>query len=125
MRGDDGFGPKLIAALRGRTKAAVFDCGTAPENYIIPILNSSPGTVILLGAEDFKAYPGDVEVFGTDRIRDVPRLIVDLFRTGDSNLNIFMVAMQPKDTSFGAVLSEETKTGIEKLQRIFVKLLCQ
>ncbi len=133
LRGDDGFGPKLIEALNGRVEAAVFDCGTAPENYIIPILSSNPGTIILLDACDFNGSPGEARVFDIEEIsskglaiHDIsPRLIADLFKTGDSKINIFMVAIQPKDTSFGSALSGEIRAGIERLQKILSQLLCQ
>jgi hydrogenase 3 maturation protease len=61
MRGDDGFGPKLIESLKKRsTKAILFDCGTVPENYIFPILATSCDTVILVDAADFDSFFGRV-----------------------------------------------------------------
>ncbi len=131
LRGDDGFGPKLIEALKGGVKAVIFDCGTAPENYIIPILNSNPGTVILLDAADFRASPGDIGVFSMEDISSMsfsthnssPRLLADLFRTGDSKINIFMVVMQPKNISFGENLSDEVRRGIEELKDVLLKIL--
>ena len=131
LRGDDGFGPKLIEALKGSVKAAIFDCGTAPENYIIPILNSNPDTVILLDAADFRGSPGDIGVFNMEEISNMgfsthnssPRLLADLFKTGDAGLNIFMVVMQPKNISFGENLSDEMKRGIERLKKVFLKVL--
>ncbi|MDD5495957.1 MAG: hypothetical protein PHP46_02505, partial [Candidatus Omnitrophica bacterium] len=42
IRGDDGLGPKFIEMIRARRlNIHLFDCGTAPENYIFPILSSS------------------------------------------------------------------------------------
>lgn len=131
LRGDDGFGPKLISALKGTVAAELFDCGTAPENYIIPILNANPGTVVFLDAADFGRPPGEISVFDMSEISGIsfsthntsPRLLADLFRTGDSKLNIFMVVVQPKNLSFGENLSAEVKAGIERLRGIFSKLL--
>ena len=53
IRGDDGLGPKLIEFLKSRPiNADLFDCGTAPENYIFPILSTSCDTVVLVDASD-------------------------------------------------------------------------
>jgi hydrogenase 3 maturation protease len=132
LRGDDGFGPKLIEALKeGGLKVSLFDCGTAPENYIIPILDSSPSTVILLDAADFGSQPGAVGVFDMHEVENVsfsthntsPRLLADLFRTGNSALNIFMVVAQPRNIAFGENLSDEMKKAIETLSGIFLEIL--
>jgi hydrogenase 3 maturation protease len=132
LRGDDGFGPKLIEALKGGgLKASLFDCGTAPENYIIPILDSSPSTVILLDAADFGSLPGVVGVFDMREVERIsfsthntsPRLLADLFRTGNSALNIFMVVAQPRNIAFGENLSDEMKKAIETLSGIFLEIL--
>jgi hydrogenase 3 maturation protease len=121
----------LIEALKGKVAACLFDCGTAPENYIIPILNSNPDTVILLDAADFGRAPGDIDVFEMSEVLSVgfsthnssPRLLADLFKIGKSDLNIFMVVTQPKNISFGENLSDEIKRSIEYLKDIFTKIL--
>ncbi len=132
IRGDDGFGPTLVEVLKaGAVAASLFDCGTAPENYILPILSSNPDTIILLDAADFGSPPGDIGIFEMSEVSNVgfsthnssPRLLADLFTTGDSTLNIFMVVMQPKNTSFGEGVSEEVKSGIERMKRIFAHVL--
>ena len=130
LRGDDGFGPKLIESLKGSVDASLFDCGTAPENYIIPILNSNPRTVILLDAADFGSPPGEVDVFEIDSVSNrgfsthnmSPRMLADLMKTGASGLNIFLVAVQPKNIAFGEKMSEEVMRGMERLKDVFVEV---
>ena len=132
MRGDDGFGPKLIESLKKKnTRANLFDCGTVPENYIFPILNSSCDTVILADAADFKMAPGSAKVLtlselsgaGLSTHNSSIRLFTDLLMTGKDGLNIFAVSMQPKSIAFGSVLSEEMREGIDKLTDIFTEAL--
>ena len=131
LRGDDGLGPKLIDTLKGAVAANLFDCGTAPENYIIPILNANPGSLVFLDAADFGSTPGAIGVFDMSEVSGIsfsthntsPRLLADLFKTGDARLNIFMVVVQPKSISFGEGLSEEAKAAIERLKRIFSSIL--
>ena len=132
MRGDDGFGPKLIESLKKKkTRANLFDCGTVPENYIFPILNSSCDTVILVDAADFKMTPGSTKILSLSELSGAGlsthnssiRLFTDLLMTGKDNLNIFAVSMQPKTIVLGSILSEEIREGIDRLTDIFVEAL--
>ncbi len=132
IRGDDGFGPKLIEMLKGRSiDAFLFDCGTAPENYILPIVSTSSDTIILIDTANLGVKPGEMKVLDSGDISNVsfsthspsPRLFVDLLRTGQDNLNIFIVSIQPKMTSLGEGLSVEVKNSLSILADIFVEAL--
>ena len=134
LRGDDGFGPKFIEALKNKNiKAALFDCGTAPENYIFPILSTSCDTVILIDAADFGTAPGDIKVLGLNEVSNAsfsthnpsPRLFVDLLKTGRNGLNIFIISIQPKTTAFGESLSKEVKSSLDSLTGIFTGIFAQ
>jgi len=130
IRGDDGLGPKLIEVLKskGLSKATLFDCGTVPENYIFPILTASCDTIVLVDAADTKEAPGAIGVFGLEEISGVsfsthnpsPRLFTDLLKTGNENVNIFVVTVQPKSTAIGQPLSEEVLAALNKLSGIFL-----
>ena len=131
IRGDDGLGPKLIEVLkqRGLAKAALFDCGTVPENYIFPILSAACDTIVLVDAADTNELPGSIGVFGLEDISGVsfsthnpsPRLFTDLLKTGNDNMNIFVVTVQPKSTGVGEPLSAEVLSSLDKLAGIFIK----
>lgn len=128
IRGDDGLGPKLIEMLKARPAGAkLFDCGTAPENYIFPILASSCDTIVLIDAADIGAAPGDIKIFALEEISNVsfsthnpsPRLLTDLLKTGRDDLNIFVISVQPKTTTLGAPMSKEVLQGLEILVNAF------
>ena len=132
IRGDDGLGPKLIELMKARpAKAHLFDCGTAPENYIFPILSTLCDTIILIDAADMSIAPGGIKVFSLDEISNVsfsthnpsPRLFTDLLRTGKEDLNIFVISIQPKTTTLGAPLSKEVLSGLETLADAFSEAL--
>ncbi|MDO8536343.1 MAG: hydrogenase maturation protease [Candidatus Omnitrophota bacterium] len=132
MRGDDGFGPKLIESLkRKNTKAHLFDCGTVPENYIFPILTTSCDTVIIVDVADLKKDPGSLEVLALGQLSGAGlsthnasiRLFTDLLMTGKDDLNIFAVTVQPKSILFGESLSPEIKEGVDKLTDILAEAL--
>lgn len=132
MRADDGLGSRFIELLASRAvNAKLFDCGTAPENYIFPILSSACDTLILVDAADMGIAPGAARVFDLDKIANVsfsthtpsPRLFTDLLKTGKEDLNIFIVSVQPKSTMLGAPLSEEVTRGLGVLTDIFAEAL--
>ncbi|MFA6320959.1 MAG: hydrogenase 3 maturation endopeptidase HyCI [Candidatus Omnitrophota bacterium] len=128
IRGDDGLGPKLIEMLKKRSVgASLFDCGTAPENYIFPILSTSCDTVVLIDAADIGTAPGGIKIFALDEISNVsfsthnpsPRLFTDLLKTGKDDMNIFVISIQPKTTALGAPMSSEVLQGLEILANAF------
>lgn len=132
MRGDDGFGPRLIESLKKKkVKASLFDCGTVPENYIFPILTTSCDTVILVDAADLKTEPGDMRVLALDELSGAGlsthnssiRLFTDLLMTGKDDLNIFAVTVQPKSIAFGESLSPAVSDGVNRLTDIFAEAL--
>jgi hydrogenase 3 maturation protease len=132
IRGDDGFGPKLIESLKKKkTKANLFDCGTVPENYIFPILATSCDTVILVDVADLRTEPGNMKVLSLSELSGAGfsthnasiRLFTDLLMTGKDDLNIFAVTVQPKSIAFGESLSPAVLEGVDKLTDIFVEAL--
>ena len=133
IRGDDGLGPKFIEIMKAKASASahLFDCGTAPENYIFPILSTSCNTVVLIDAADMGLAPGGIKIFALDEISTVsfsthnpsPRLFIDLLKTGKDDLNIFVISIQPKTTSLGAPLSKEVLGGLDILADAFSEAL--
>lgn len=132
MRADDGLGPKLIELVKGSgVKARLFDCGTAPENYAIPILSSAADTIIFVDAADMGRAPGDIAILRLEEISRVtfsthspsPRLFIDLLKTGKDDLNIFFISIQPKSTSLGAHLSGEVMQSLEMLKDALTEAL--
>ena len=133
LRGDDGLGPKFIEILKSRDikSAALFDCGTAPENYIFPILATACDTVILVDAADLALKPGQMKVLDLENISNVsfsthnpsPRLFTDLLKTGKDDINIFVISVQPKTTALGQPLSGEVLKSLEHIADVLAEVL--
>lgn len=132
IRGDDGLGPKLIELLKARSvNAGLFDCGTAPENYILPMLKSLCDTLILVDAADMSLEPGTAMVLDTDNIANIsfsthspsPRLFIDLLKMGKEDLNVFVLSVQPKCTALGAPMSEEVLKALGSLTEMLSRVL--
>ena len=132
MRGDDGFGPKLIESLKKKkTRANLLDCGTVPENYIFPILTTSCDTVIIVDAADTRTEPGSISVLSLGELSGAGlsthnssiRLFTDLLMMGKDGLNIFAVTVQPKSITFGESMSPIVLDSVDKLTDIFAEAL--
>ena len=71
LRGDDGFGPTVIAALPERHGITCFDTGMAPENWLGPIARSCPATVLVLDATDLAEPPGTLRLLRGDELGSI------------------------------------------------------
>jgi hydrogenase 3 maturation protease len=132
LRGDDGFGPLMIQRLRGKVRAALFDCGSAPENFLGPIRRQYPDTILVLDAADFSANPGEMGIFDSSQWQggglSTHNLSLGLFAdllTMDTSASIYLVAMKPKSIGLGQPMSPEVKEGCRKLERWLLSLLGQ
>lgn len=132
MRADDGLGSRFIELCKARAvNARLFDCGTAPENYIFPILSAACDTIVLIDAADLGMAPGEAKVLDLESIMNIsfsthapsPRLFTDLLKTGKEDVNIFVVSVQPKSTLLGGPLSNEVLRGLEALTDAFAAAL--
>jgi hydrogenase 3 maturation protease len=130
LKGDDGFGPYMIQQLRGEIKATLFDCGTVPENFLGPIRQQHPDTILVLDAADFSAEPGELRVFAPAQWRGGGisthccslSLFADLL-SGDTGASVYLVAVQAKRIGFGQAMSPEVEEGCHKLQGWLSSLL--
>jgi len=130
LRGDDGFGPYVAEALKGRVDAAVYNCGTALENYYNPVVKEKPDVIILLDTISFKGPYGEIGIFEKDDILKVgfsthnvsPKVFIELLENSIKASTI-MVGVKPKDTAFGDELSQEVKEAADLVRDFFIKLL--
>ncbi|MDP3804301.1 MAG: hydrogenase maturation protease, partial [Candidatus Omnitrophota bacterium] len=114
-----------------KINAALFDCGTAPENYILPILSTNADTIIFVDAADSGSTPGTIKILSLEEISTVsfsthspsPRLFIDLLKTGKDDLNIFFISIQPKHTNLGQSLTEEVMDSLNFLKSVLVETL--
>ncbi len=67
-KGDDGAGSMLVQEIDGRVSATCIDAGVAPENFLEKVVQEKPDTVIIVDAADFGGSPGEVRIFGPERI---------------------------------------------------------
>lgn len=122
LRGDDGAGPAVAARLAELFPALSFDGGQAPENYLGPLRRAAPETVVLVDAADFSGTPGEIRVLSADDIEGVTlgthgAPLDGLMRLieGETGATTHLVAIQAKNTSLGAAMSEEVRRAVDRL----------
>ena len=68
LRGDDGAGPHVIDR-RDRDAAGIWiDGGTAPENFLEPIVQANVELVLIVDAVDFGGFPGEWRLLEVDEL---------------------------------------------------------
>ena len=120
--GDDALGPLVVSLLRGRTSLALFDAGTAPENFVGPIVRARPDLILLVDAVHFSAPPGSIRLLGPSELDETdftthamsPRLVLDflLERTGAQSR---VLAVQPQTSGPGLLLSEPVREAARSI----------
>ncbi|MFQ5952416.1 MAG: hydrogenase maturation peptidase HycI [Candidatus Omnitrophota bacterium] len=122
LRGDDGFGPALVEKLRNETEFTCIDAGSAPQNYTGKIIKENPDTIIIADAVHLDQAPGEYEILKKDDIlksgfttHDLsPNMFIEYLEK-ETTADIYMLAVQPKNMSFGEEMSESVKKAVEEI----------
>jgi hydrogenase 3 maturation protease len=130
LRGDDGFGPALVARLKGRVKAVCLDGGSAPEIYAGKIVKEKPGTILMVDALHLGRRPGEYAVLRKDEIarsgfstHDIsPNLLLD-YLAEETGAEIYMLGVQPESLRFGLELSEPVRQTLKKLEEELIRCM--
>ena len=125
LRGDDGFGPALVDKLKDSVEAVCIDAGTAPENYAGKIVKEKPDTVIIADAAHMDLAPGECNILKKDDILKCgftthdqsPNMFIDYLEK-ETGADIYMLAIQPGNVSFGEEMSDSVKKAIEEITAI-------
>ena len=73
LRGDDAFGPAVIAALQREPCPALrlFDVQAVPESFLVPIATCGCAGVLFVDAADLGAEPGRVALIPAEHLAEV------------------------------------------------------
>jgi len=122
LKGDDGAGPAVCEKLKGRLSAELVDTGSAPENYIQPIVSKAPDNLIIIDAVDFGGSPGQVKLFEIEQLGKItvsthtlsPHLFVDMIKA-QSDVDVYFIGIQPAHTAIGQPMSPCVAKAVEQL----------
>jgi len=118
LKSDDGTGVYISNHIKSGNKVSSLTVEVSIENYIGKINKLKPNILILIDCVDFKKEPGYFELMPVQRIKDFTvhthnislKKISELF-----NMPVWILGIQPKNTSFGEKLSPEIKKTADYL----------
>ncbi len=123
LKADDGAGPVVCGRLASAgTRAKVIDAGTVPENYLRPVADHRPGSLVIVDAVDFGAPPGTVRLLDTGSIAAMSlsthslslQFFADMVRS-ETGAAIVFIGIQPAGIALGGKMSPAVEKGIDAL----------
>jgi hydrogenase 3 maturation protease len=133
LRSDDGVGPALVQELRKslpkeKTGVTLIDAGEVPENYLTPVINLKPDTILIIDAADFQSHPGDARIVDSTEVKNMGlsthnaslAMIMDLLKE-ETGASIHLLGIQPMRTHLGVGFSDEIKKTVEEISNIIIK----
>jgi hydrogenase 3 maturation protease len=123
LRGDDGAGSavarSLQARLHGVSSVLALDGASAPENQTGPLRRHRPALVILVDAAQMGAAPGTLkwlaweETHGMTSSHTLPPHFLARYLTTVVCCEVFLLGIEPADTTIGAPLSPAVEKAVE------------
>ncbi|MGB2997125.1 MAG: hydrogenase maturation protease [Phycisphaerae bacterium] len=71
LRGDDAFGPAVVAGLEPSKTLRLFDVQAVPESFLMPIVESGCDGVLFVDAAELGAEPGRVAIVPSETLAEV------------------------------------------------------
>jgi len=128
-RGDDGAGPHLAGAIKGRVPYEVIDAGSAPENWTGVVTGLKPDTIVMVDAVYFEGEPGEIKIFSGEDLRsgkisthDVsPKLLIEYLKES-TKADIYVLGIKPQSNKLGEGLSPCVKLALNNLSKTLLML---
>jgi hydrogenase 3 maturation protease len=122
LRGDDAVGCAALDELAGFDRAALFDVGSSPENYIEPVARLKPARILFVDACDFGGKPGEFRLFGRAALEELAygllsthtlplHLTVEMLAQ-ETGAGIELLGIQPSCLEFNQPLSEAVRSAL-------------
>jgi len=133
MRSDDGFGTHLVNTLQSArisSRVKLFTCETTPENFVGPVREFRPDTIVMIDAAELGEPPGAVRLVASHGIADLSatthnfslRLLAQVLES-TTNARVFLLAVQPTHTCLGTGLTPEILNTLHYLADCFHRVL--
>ena len=112
LKGDDDVANQVLEKVKGREGLLKVRAENAPENFIKPIQEFKPETIVFLDAVDFRGEAGEVRLFSLRDMADIMvstthNIPVGLIGQFFPGARVMVIGIQPKSIDYGTELSRE------------------
>jgi hydrogenase 3 maturation protease len=133
LRGDDGFGVRLMEGLLPLNLPAgvrLFLCETTPENFVGPVVHFQPDTILMVDAAELGGEPGSARLVDLKDIAGIGmtthtlslRLLGNMLES-TTDAAVMLLAVQPQSRAFGTGLSDEVQHTLRYLTNVLARVL--
>jgi hydrogenase 3 maturation protease len=130
LRGDDGFGPRMLERLEGKVSARLLDVGEVPESYLGRLLEQKARTILVLDAADIGEAAGTVTILEADDLagcnvstHQMPLELFFRYLRENTRADVFALGVQPKQIALGSEMSPEVESTAGILSEVLIDLL--
>ena len=133
MRCDDGFGVFLVKSLQRAELSSdirVFLCEMTPENFVGPVAEFQPDTILMIDTAELGEPPGSVRLVNAHEVAESGmtthnlslRLLANMLES-TTNASVILLAVQPKKIDFGTEISPEVSQTLGYLAGFLERVL--
>jgi len=132
LRKDDFIGVEIVRKLRNKVSHSVYliECETVPESFIEPISDFKPTHVLIIDAAMLNLKPGSSKLIEPKEMVDaavsthaLPLGLFSEYLRETIGAKVALLAIQPKDTSFGEGLTKDLQKTAEDVTNLILKNL--
>jgi len=133
LRKDDFVGVEIVRSLRNKVSEAVYllECETVPESFIQPIEEFKPTHILVIDAALLSLKPGSSKLIEPAQLAEhtaisthaLPLQIFCEYLARTTCAEIALLAIQPRDASFGEGLTVELEKTAKHLTNFLLKVL--
>ncbi len=133
LRKDDFVGVKIVKNLRNKVSEAVYliECETVPESFMKPIEEFKPTHILVIDAALLNLEPGSSKLVEPVQLAEqtaisthaLPLQIFCEYLARTTSAEIALLAIQPKDASFGENLTAELEKTAKHLANFLSMIL--
>jgi len=134
LRQDDFVGMKVVQDIKGKVPENVYliECETVPESFIQEIEEFKPTHVLVIDAALIGEAAGSVKLVEKLEItapavstHALPLQIFCEYLRNSIGAHVALLAVQPKETSFGEGLTNEVEETARSLAEVIVAVLSE
>jgi hydrogenase 3 maturation protease len=133
LRKDDFVGVEIVRNLHNNVSRSVYliECETVPESYIEPIIKFKPTHILIIDAAMLNLTSGSSKLIEPDQMvthppfstHILPLRIFCEYLAKTTEAKIALLAIQPKDTSFGEGLTSKLRETTTTLTNLLSRFL--